>query len=61
VINQDIYTKMGGGLVLPKDHIVNLVILEKIQQAAQGIGVVEPFRVLVRPNQASPGQEDRKA
>jgi response regulator RpfG family c-di-GMP phosphodiesterase len=47
VLNQDIFTK-ANILLVPKDQVVDSTILEKIQQYAQGVGIVEPFRVLVR-------------
>lgn len=52
VINQDIFTK-SNILLVPKNQVVDSAVYEKIQKYAQGIGIVEPFRVLVRSAQSN--------
>jgi response regulator RpfG family c-di-GMP phosphodiesterase len=46
IIDEDIHAK-DGGLVMAKGQEISLASLERLQLLAKGIGVVEPFRVLV--------------
>lgn len=46
IVDEDIHAK-NGGLVMAKGHEMSMASLERLQQLAKGIGVIEPFRVLV--------------
>jgi hypothetical protein len=46
IVDEDIHAK-NGGLVMAKGQEMSLASLERLQQLAKGIGVIEPFRVLV--------------
>jgi len=46
IVDEDIHTK-NGGLVMAKGQEMSMASVERLQQLAKGIGVVEPFRVLI--------------
>jgi response regulator RpfG family c-di-GMP phosphodiesterase len=46
IVDEDIYAK-DGDLVMAKGQEMSMASVERLQQLAKGIGVVEPFRVLI--------------
>ena len=46
IVDEDIHAK-NGGLVMAKGQEMSMASIERLQQLAKGLGVVEPFRVLI--------------
>jgi response regulator RpfG family c-di-GMP phosphodiesterase len=46
IVDEDVHAR-NGCLVMAKGQEMSLASLERLQQLAKGIGVIEPFRVLV--------------
>jgi len=53
IVDQDVLTK-DGKLVMTKDQEVTLLILERLRQLSQEVGIFEPIRVVVPSQPARP-------
>ncbi len=50
IVDEDVYAK-NGLLLVPKGQEVTYPVLERLRNFSRGVGIVEPFRVLVRPTE----------